>query len=486
MTPFELNLVLFIAVVVAFAWIGFSSARREKTIESYFHSADLHKNVISLAASNISLGTGLVYLVSGAQQNGLLMLLPVIGVCAGYWLLAEFLERATSVSARSGRNFLASLDAEIETATGERSLFAKSVSLSLVLIFVLLLAFEIFASAKVVAPFLFESPTMASEVILATGIFLITVFYALLGGVKAIFGVDALQVPLICLFIPAFVVAAIPDWNHPSIIAERLAESLKVDRAVLVGVAIACVNSVATQFYSLLNWGAVSNVELAQQKRLLRWVGSITASVLVLFVLVGLLHPIGSTGSAWQDLVQQFSTLGATGGAKSYILFAVIMLGMASILLTTTDAVVVNCVLFSYDNLVGGNSKSSEDDPKALRKIRLIGAVMFGSCFAVLCAIHYLQPDPFYLLLSMAGGVVVFAPMIATAGYLAKCSSALYVFSRRNVSIFVALFVCSGVADVILLSRKSSFVPYIGLIAFVLAASFCGLLIAQSKSRRVD
>src|SRR3989338_5831142 len=98
MTPIQLNLYLFAAAVAVFAWIGFSSARRQKSVSDYFHHASLSKNVVSLTATNLTLGTGLVYLVSGAQLNGLLMLLPVICVGVGYWLLALFLERVGLVS----------------------------------------------------------------------------------------------------------------------------------------------------------------------------------------------------------------------------------------------------------------------------------------------------------------------------------------------------------------------------------------------------
>ena len=241
---------------------------------------------------------------------------------------------------------------------------------------------------------MFASPTASSEVILSIVIFCITVLYALLGGIRAVFGVDVLQVPLICVFLPVFVATAIPDWNQPAELAERLAASLKIEQSVLVGIGIACINSLATQFYSLLNWGAVSNVELNQQKKLLRWVGLATTVVLVLFVLAGLLHPTGTTGQAWQDLVQHFSALGASTSPKAFVISGIIMLGMASILLTTTDAVVVNCVLFWYDNLSGGDSKSADSNPEALRKIRRIGGVTFGVCFAVLCSINYLQPGP--------------------------------------------------------------------------------------------
>jgi hypothetical protein len=481
MTPIQVNLLLFIATVAAFAWVGFSAARKKASVKDYFHHKSLRKNVVSLTATNITLGTGLVYLVSGAQQNGLLMLLPVFCVGAGYWLLAEFLERASTVAARTGKNYLASIDEEITRTTGEPSLFARSVSFSLVVVFVLLLAFEIFASAKVISPFLFASPSVSSEVLLSIAIFCITVFYALLGGVRAIFGVDALQIPLIGLFIPVFVMTAIPDWNQPVDLADRLAESFKVEQSVLVAIGIACINAVATQFYSLLNWGAVSNVELDQQKKLLRWVGIATTVVLVLFVLVGLLHPQGGTGQAWQDLVQHFSALGASQTPKAYIVSAIIMLGMASILLTTTDAVVVNCVLFWYDNLAGGNSKSSESNPEALNRIRRIGAVTFSVCFTVLCTINFFQPDPFYLLMSMAGGVVVFAPMIVTAGFLATRNGGLRVFSRKIVGCFICLFVVAGIADVFFLSQTSKLVSYVGLTAFVAATLLCLILVWRAS-----
>jgi hypothetical protein len=485
MTPIDLNIYLFIAAALVFAWVGFSSAKREHSVNDYFHHSDLNKNAVSLTATNITLGTGLVYLVRGAQQNGLLMLLPVLCVGVGYWLLALFLERATVVTARRGKNFLASVDEEISRATGTPSLFAKCVSASLIFVFVLLLAFEIFASAKVISPFLFKTPVLSAEVVLSTVIFCVTVVYTLLGGVRATFGVDIVQVPLICLFLPVFLVSAIPDWNHPSVVLSRLEASLNTSPKVLLAVGIACVNSLATQFYSILNWGAVSNVELDHQQKLLRRVGWATTAVISLFVLTGILHPKGATGDAWQDLVQHLSAIGQSTDWISYLLSGIITLGMTSILLTTTDAVVVNCLLFAYDNLLGGNSKAMENDRASLRKIRLIGAGVFGICFAVLCAINYLQPDPFYLLLSMAGGVAVFAPLIVTAGYLVSRPKSLRVLNNSVVLAFFGLFLVSGIADVVLLSQRSSLVPYIGLSAFATAALLCLSLLLKVRPKAV-
>jgi len=166
---------------------------------------------------------------------------------------------------------------------------------------------------------------------------------------------------------------------------------------------------------------------------------------------------------------------------KAFVISGIIMSGMASILLTTTDAIVLNCVLFWYDNVSKGDSRSIESQPGALGRIRRIGAITFGACFGVLCAINYLQPDPFYLLLSMAGGVVVFAPMIVTAGFLAGREERIRVFSRRVVACFAGLFIVSGVADAVLLSRQSTLVPYVGLTAFIAAMPLCLFLVVRSR-----
>ena len=306
---------------------------------------------------------------------------------------------------------------------------------------------------------------------------------ALLGGVRAVFGVDILQVPLVCLSLPLLVIVAIPDFDQPEAIFSRLTMSVKLTPDILIAIGIACVNALATQFYSLLNWGAISNIELSSQKKLLRRVGAVTSVILIVFVLLGLLHPISSPGSAWDNLMQQFTQLSLSTDLRSFIFSGFLTLGMASILLTTTDAVVVNCMLFAYDNLFNGNSKAIEKDRASLRKIRSIGAIIFSICFIVLCTINYLQPDPFYLLLSMAGGVSAFAPMIVIAGTLTKSKKALHVFNNNVVLLYFGIFIVSGIIDVILLAYKSSFVPYVGLSAFFLSGILSIILFLISKSK---
>lgn len=484
MPAIEINIILFAVLVVVFAAFGFAAAGRQRSAKDYFHDAGLRRNVVSLTATNITLGTGLVYLVTGAQHNGVLMLLIPLMVFLGYYLQALFLEKATSARVRRGKNILASLDDQIREATGAASPFARTVSGSLVLVYVLVLAFEIFASSKVVAPFLFRTPSVTAEIALSVVIFCITILYTILGGVRAIFNVDIVQVPLICIFLPVLVWTSIPDGLKPSEVAERLSANVKLDAAVLVGVAIACMNAITTQFYSLINWGAVSHVELANQQRLLKWVGATTAVVLTVFVAVGLLHPVQHGGQVWQEIAREYSQLVLGSNLRAYVLSGILLCGMASVLLTTTDAVVMTCIMFWYDNVARGDSTSGKEDILELKRIRRIGATTFTVCFAILMAINYWQPDPFYLLLSMAGGVVVFAPMIATAGYLSSRGDALGVFSRWVVYLYFVVFILSGVADTVLLSRKSPWVSYVGLVAFALSSIISAGVVIHARASK--
>lgn len=482
MTPIEMNIILFTLVVFAFAAIGFSAMKKEHSARDYFHEESLSKNVVSLIATNITLGTGLVYLVTGAQHNGLIMLMVPIMTWLGYYLLATFLERATDVSARTGKNFLASLNDQISKETEKPSYFAKTISGSLVIVYILVLAFEIFASTKILTPFLFKVPSVSAEIWLSVIIFVITIVYTILGGIKAVFRVDFLQVPLVCLMIPIFLFTAIPDI--PAGVTGILTYSLKLNGVVLTAVAIASINAIATQFYSILNWGAVSHVELKNQQRLLKWVGAGTGIVLTVFVLVGLLHPVEAGGQVWQAITQNYVMLASQTTIKAYVFCGILLMGMSSILLTTTDAVVITSIMFWYDNVSGGDSKKAEQDKSELKRIRAIGAVAFTLCFAVLMTINYWQPDPFYLLLSMAGGVSVFAPMIASAGWLSKHQESLRLFNDKVVFGFLGLFIIAGVASVIMLTLKSAFVGYIGISAFLVSSVYSIIIVLIASRER--
>lgn len=481
MTALDLNKILFAIAVIAFAIIGLSAAYRQKSAKDYFHDNNLFKNVVSLSATDISLGTGLVYLVTGAQYNGLLMLLVPLMLWVGYFLQSVFLEKIVAVTSRTGKNYIESINEQISVQLGSPAQFSRIVSGSLVTVFVLILAFEIFASSKVISPFLFKTSGVNAEIWLSLIIFSITILYSILGGINACFKVDEIQVPLLLLFLPVLFFTSVPEATNPAALTQRLAGSLKLDSAVLAAVAVAMMNSLATQFYSIINWGAISHVNVKDQKRLLRWTGAMSASIFIVFILVGLLHPTADGQSVWHDITSSYSILTSQSNFSAYIISGILVLGLASILLTTTDAVVITSIMFWYDNVMKGNSLDTTNDPHKLRSIRMIGAVTFMICFVVLGILNYFQPDPFFFLLSLAGGVIVFAPMIVAVGYLSSKGDSLKIFNNKVVYLYLTLFIVAGLFNIVLLIMKSSFIGYLGVIAFAVSSLLSIGLIVKSR-----
>ncbi|GAG81552.1 unnamed protein product, partial [marine sediment metagenome] len=209
----------------------------------------------------------------------------------------------------------------------------------------------------------------------------------------------------------------------------------------------------------------------------------VTALVLAVFVLIGLLHPVETDNQIWQDITKTYVALASQTTLQAYLFCGILLLGMSSILLTTTDAVVITSIMFWYDNVTRGDSKNMTHNPTELRRIRHIGAIAFVLCFAVLATINYWQPDPFYLLLSMAGGVTTFAPMIAVAGWLSSKEKSLQIFSNRVVYSFFGLFLLAGTVSIVMLIHKSPLVGYVGISAFAVSLIYASILVGISRQK---
>jgi hypothetical protein len=482
--PIELNAFLFAAALAVFIWVGFSAGHPLRTPRSYFHDRNLSRNIVSLTATNVTLGTGMVYLLSGADHNGTLMLLVPLMTFVGYELLARFVGVLQDERLHTGKNFLASLDLRIREVTGAQSPFARSVSISLVAVFVVVLAFEMFASARLVAPLVIGEPKLLEEALLSLGIFGVTLLYTILGGIAAVFRVDVVQVPLVLAFLAALLGLTFGSGRADEHLVSSLVSRWQFDVATLLAVALASINAVVTQFYSILNWGAVSHVELHHQQRLLRWVGAATAVVLLVFVIAGLVQGSNAGQGSWAAFAEGYGRLVREKTLWAFLGSGALLLGMMSVLLTTSDAVVITCILFWYDNVSGRDSHSDVESKVELSRIRRIGAVTFSVCFLALLGINVVQPDPFYLLLSLAGGVTVFAPLIAVAGYLCSLGSQARALTPAAIYAFLAVFLTSGIANAALLATGSAAVPYVSVVALLASLLLSIRLVIRGHSLR--
>lgn len=482
MQPIDLNWILFIGLFILFGYIGFTTKRESSGVHDYFHDPSLKKNVVSLVATNLTLGTGLVYLVTGAHANGPLMILVPIAIVAGYAIQAKLIGKIDSLEIREDKNIIAGLNRRLSEAIGARSILSPVISGSLVVIFVMVMAFEIFASTMVMLPFLTKDQSVQMQVAVSIGIYVVTVVYTILGGIKAVFRVDVIQVPLILLMMPVLLYVSIPGDFDVAAIVKSMGSSQALNSTVYLGVAIACINAIATQLYSLLNWGAVSHVAAVNQQRLLMWVGAITGCFVMVFVVIGLMYPMTNNADAWSALVTQYQSIASQSTPLAYIICGILVLGMGCILLTTIDAIVITSIMFWYDNVLNKDSKSNDPMVADLKKLRMIGAFVVSLSFTILLLLNYFQPNPFYALLSMAGGVSVYAPLLAVIILSLGRPDILKRFNNRLISGYFFLFLVSGIVNIILMTLKSGYVSYVGITAFICSA-ILSIFVATAPQR---
>ncbi|MGB3479834.1 MAG: hypothetical protein WBB67_11820 [bacterium] len=480
MSIISFNFYIFIISAVFFVILAIIASRELTSPKSFFHNADFKLNIYSLTAGNITLGTGLLYLISGGQINGLLMFLIPLATWFGYSLLASFLKHV-NITTRSGKNFLASVDKQISDETGSKSHFMIVVSIALIFIYILILAFEIYASSQFINPFLFRQPTMTSAVLLSGFIFFITIFYTLLGGIKAVFRTDKFQLAFMTIFLLALV-GIIGVWFCKSgIPVNKVNLMFKLTPKVLFGTISASILAVTTQFYNLLNWGAASQVEVSQQECLFKKTGVLIAVILSVFVLIGVLNSVQPSENALGILQGLFSQIVAQSGFIFYVLSSILILGLVAILFSTVDSLIIYITMFSYDNLINKNSMSEDTNPKGLNLIRLFGFFALLICFIILSLLNYIKPEIFNTLLSIAGGVVVFAPMIAVAGYLTSRKNGLKVFSNLIVYSYLVLFILALFVSLYVLKSSPKILMIIPFISFFISAFLSVCLVLRSR-----
>lgn len=481
MNAFELNLYIFIAAIIIFGIYATFAAKQVTSPKSFFYKEKLSANIISLTAANITLGTGLVYILSGTQQNGFLMIMVPVMVWLGYYLLAKYTSKYVASDDIKGKNFIYNINEQITNRTGTSSLFCLLVSISLIIVYTIVLPFEIFASSKLIAPLIFTQSGDTPVMLLSGIIFLATLLYVLFGGIGAVFATDKLQLGAILIFLPtlAFLIFSSAVKNDISIPAFN--SVLKLDTIIIFNIIAASLAALSTQFYSLLNWGYISHVKAANRERLLKRVGVFAGILLAIVVVIGVFYPVKEGEDIVTNLMTTYAKIGNQSGIIIWILSGISLLGMISIVFSTVDSLIIKITMFYYDNILKRNSRSEETNPKELRAIRLIVFLCFLFIFILLGYFNFIQPNIFYLLLAIAAGVTAFAPMLATAGYLSYKGNSLKIFSNKVVLSYFILFLLAGIVGITAFLLNPAILGWIGTFTFIISCLFSLFLIIRSR-----
>jgi len=472
---YEGNFNAFIVASLLFLLIAVYTGRSISSVKEYFHRTGDIDWFLSLSAANITLGTGVVYYLSSSGRFGWLMLLSPLMVLTGYLLFARLLTKRQNLQSSTEGNFLKWIDAQIVPLPDSRfrrvSFFP---TLSLVLTFILILAYEIYASATIFSQILFKASDSQTTIFLAALIAVITMIYALWGGVVAVLKTDRIQIIGVVAVIFLLIYATFVKVSDPAY--QFSATLLPNSSEIFWGVSAAICGAIATQFYSLLNWGAVSNFPTGHcPSKTLRATGISTFILLGALVLVGLYAGGGHAGVSFKSLVD--APFLASPGMLTYALVA----GMVCIVFSTADSLMIQITMFTYDNLLGRNSMSDTTSLPSVRNLRLLALGTFTLALSAVIVFIATQQDLLYLLFAVAGGIIVYAPFMFIALVIAKNPKALSALEGLPSFGFFALFLLAFAANIGALIFKPELTAMVVTLSFVVASMGAFLLYKRTQ-----
>jgi Na+/proline symporter len=470
------SMVGFTAIYVVIAII---ISREIRSPNAFFHRSKKSDNIISLLVANITLGTGMVYLITGGQNHGLLMLLVPLATFLGYVLLAHTFSKI-QVIIKPGQNIIATVQEHLDQIYPTAPVpYAKSVTFCLVIIYTLVLGYELVASPRIIAPFVTANPGPYAEPLIAGFLFLAALFTVMFGGIRGIFRTDWLQLVAIIIVVILLVwITASGTTGSSSAIGSSI---LKKDLKTLIAIAMACLSAVCTQFYSLLNMATASHLEANNRPTVFRVVGFLTFIILLVLVSCGLVAQ-----SKGQDLtaliIQGYNTIGQSHGVHALFISIFVAFGLTSIICSTADSLMIAITQVVYDNFLKRNSFEETEDLGLIRGIRVSILLTFLFAFIGLLVIFLFRMNLFYLLLTMAAPVTVFAPLCWLFGkLLAADPEGFRVLSRWTLWCYIGLFILSSIIAALMLLFQPELVPYIGLGAFIISSLLSGGLLVKAK-----
>lgn len=451
---------LFLSTCVTFVVTAYVIARRDSARGLSFRSTDPGLNVVGLVTSNITAGTGFVYLLLNGAKNGLLACLLPLALLAGYRALVALLRDIPKRFFQP--NFLQGTADEVTRATGTKSNLPAVLIFPLLITFVLLLGFEMFATSQLLGALVLDDGSLFDQGLIALALFVTTVAVVLWGG-ETTYRTDRIQAVLIvlCVLALATLVAA-GWWQRPE--RHTGAFAIRAEPTVLASLLFASIAAFNTQLYSILNWNAVANA--APDKR--DWVLLTSGNWLGLFVLAILF-----IGASMPDVWSSGFRNGVSGlmsdvpPAFAMLLSAVLVTGTTAIVLTTTQGITLAIGAFVTE-LLGGTADVAGGGQRP--GSRLLYAGILAAVMGVLGAMFFLRPDLFFFLLAIVSGAETMVPLIILLMVLARSGQSLRVLSNRNLRPYSAFFVAAVVGNLVLTAHSPTFVPYASLILVFLSA----------------
>lgn len=395
--------------------VSLSDARKLDGARGFLHNVGpFWRAIISLTAFSVTLGTGLVYILSQATTTGWLIFLTPLGVFLGYASIAYYYRGLGYRASSDAPNFFYLLSEKTADNAVSLTHFGRFFGIFMALTYVLVLAFELQVGSKVIIDSLLNKPTSAAYLGFSVFILLIVFIYTALGGLRAAVSTDVWQMALIALFLGVlWIIVAEGDRSFvPAPISSSLRDGLAVGSAIL-----ALIMAITTQFYSIINVSLGSNYEPKKQWQIFLVVGFLSGSIYfgVAYFALSLGSPIQLTELV-RGIVNHSSDIDFVNGALVAALFG----GMMAVLLSTIDNMMLSVTQVTAENAFGinpfrdGHEKSVAD----LKAMRWAHAAVFLFVLVLVVGLWMLPIDPFPLLLTILFAATIMSPLVSASAWV--------------------------------------------------------------------
>ncbi len=473
----------FFCLVFLFGVIAARQSKKVRSVYDFFHSEKLSLNALSYIAANLTLGTGVAYIFSAVSILKSYFFVAPVCMLLGYICLSLIFEKLGDESLFRD-NWIKGLSEGIDESLGKSSHFQMGYSAVLCLVFLLVLAFEIFASSKLLSHTLFNDPSTIDEAIVGGCVFSVVLLYCVLSGYKAVLETDRLQFVFILLLLAViFVISGKSDQITLSPIHDAFSFP-ELPLALIAGVVSSGLAAFNTQFYSVLNLSAASQQSEAKKRRKL-FLSIGVGSFLIISFWVFIANWMSASGiKPSEDLAESIALSREASGVVGRVIFFVLVGGLFSILFSTVDTLIVSITQLAYSNFAGRDSSDRSSGIRDLKNVRLsmvtIGPVIFTS----LAACWFLKPDLYNLLLSIVSGTDVLVPMIVLLFILNKRRelSKLRMLNQSVLLIFLLLFITAVASSITLTFAGLWHARLVGPLFFALSSILATIVVFRKPA----
>lgn len=452
---------------LVFLAISAIAATRIQSPKDFFQNKSSAKNAISLAIANITLAAGILYPWSLGAQYGITALVMPVSILFGYILLVRMTTLHGAIILRDYNVFR-----YLNSSFNGPPWIGNLPTFSLCLIFIILLALEIFKTSEILVPVFFLEGGVIHKSLISSVIFATTLLYTVWGGIRVVFRTDIIQSIIVLALIIVIIIMA-PTSSQ---VIDRNPVQWGHQEYLILFVAI--LSAIATQFYNVLNIATVARVSPEDRKRTLLWAACLLAAVNAIFIYMG-----ASTSVSPAELLSVSAISLITNTLFATAASAIVAVGLGSIIFATVDSLIIAIANLTYDNVLGLDSQSGEKNLAQVKKIRLYILLAFTFVFVFLLLFYYLTPEVVPALFAITSGGVVYAPFVYLSMTLARMSrdQSAPSFSSFEHLIYFAIFLGAIIVNIYGMSIPQDISYYVFIAAATLSSAFSGILFFRNR-----